>query len=88
MGEHRRSRTDAEGVAGPYGATPEGNMKVPLSEQIDTLELLLTTVVGMAEIPHKKLTAALSTLRWVEKHLAELRVLAEFPGAEVREVGE
>jgi hypothetical protein len=49
-------------------------MKVPLSEQIDALE----RVAGS-----DALDAALATLKWVEKHQAELRVLAEFPGATV-----
>jgi hypothetical protein len=62
--------------------------KVPLSEQIATLEVLLYTSDGMADLPHRNLQAALSTLKWVERHQAELRVLGEFPGAEVREVGE
>ena len=57
-------------------------MKVPLSEQIDTLEYV-ADYYGLPP-PHRLgMNAAISTLKWVEKHLAELRVLGEFPGATV-----
>jgi hypothetical protein len=49
-------------------------MKVPLSEQIAAVEHR----VGV--LPHDvRLAAALATLKWVERHQAELRVLGEFP---------
>ena len=51
--------------------------KVPLADQIAMLEV----VAAHAEEP--ALDAALSTLKWVEKHLAELRVLGEFPGSRI-----
>jgi hypothetical protein len=51
-------------------------MKVPLAEQIAALE----TVVGWHHDEFDdQLRAALSTLKWVERHQAELRVLGEFP---------
>jgi hypothetical protein len=53
-------------------------VKVPLAEQIDAVAAAATgrcsghlDVVG--------LHAAISTLKWVERHQAELRVLGEFP---------
>jgi len=56
-------------------------MKVPLSEQIDAVAV----AGGRCRDPINALAlnAALATLKWVEKHQAELRVLAEFPGASV-----
>jgi hypothetical protein len=62
-------------------------MKVPLSEQIAALEEIDES--GYVDFD-RGVQAAIATLRWVEKHLAELRVLGEFPGStvEVREVGE
>jgi hypothetical protein len=50
-------------------------MKVPLSEQIDAVEYAADCAAHPLDT---ELRAALSTLRWVEKHLAELRVLGEF----------
>jgi hypothetical protein len=47
-------------------------MKIPLSEQIAALEY-----IALAD--DAELQAALSTLKWVERHQAELRVLGEFP---------
>jgi hypothetical protein len=61
--------------------------KVPLSEQIAFLEQLepYQTTLGQT-----RCHAALSTLKWVERHQAELRVLGEFPieAVTVREAGE
>jgi hypothetical protein len=48
-------------------------MKIPLSEQIEALERI-NTAPGWEQID-----AAISTLKWVERHQAELRVLGEFP---------
>jgi hypothetical protein len=48
-------------------------MKIPLSEQIEALERI-NTAPGWDQID-----AAISTLKWVERHQAELRVLGEFP---------
>jgi hypothetical protein len=55
-------------------------MKIPLSEQIELLEGLEPY---QTEINRKRMYAAISTLKWVERHQAELRVLGEFPGATV-----
>jgi hypothetical protein len=49
-------------------------MKVPLAEQIEAIEWVIAD--GTTSPP---LRAALSTLKWVERHQAELRVLGEFP---------
>jgi hypothetical protein len=49
-------------------------MKVPLSEQIAALEIVCAQGTS-----NNGLNAALSTLKWVERHQAELRVLGEFP---------
>jgi hypothetical protein len=50
-------------------------MKIPLSEQIAAVEL-----AGYATEAHRNLlNAAIATLKWVERHQAELRVLGEFP---------
>jgi hypothetical protein len=51
-------------------------MKVPLSEQIAFLEQLEPY---QTELGRARCFAALSTLKWVERHQAELRILAEFP---------
>jgi hypothetical protein len=61
-------------------------MKIPLSEQIEALEIVSWHHDDYAA----ELYAALSTLKWVEKHQAELRVLAEFAieAVTVREAGE
>jgi hypothetical protein len=55
-------------------------MKIPLSEQIDAMEFTIRN--GHVHDP-MELEAALSTLKWVERHQAEISVLAEFPGATV-----
>jgi hypothetical protein len=52
-------------------------MKVPLSEQIEALKWVQR--LGVPSDARTAFEAALSTLKWVEKHLAELRVLGEFP---------
>jgi hypothetical protein len=49
--------------------------KVTISEQIEAVK----AAARGTEVRHYELAAALSTLKWVEKHLAELRVLGEFP---------
>jgi hypothetical protein len=49
-------------------------MKIPLTEQIDALD-----TACRAHQYDDALRAALSTLKWVERHQAELRVLGEFP---------
>jgi hypothetical protein len=60
--------------------------KVPISDQI---EALLATIGPTADRSNRSfkdadaLHAALATLKWVERHQAELRVLGEFPGATV-----
>jgi hypothetical protein len=64
-------------------------MKVPLSEQIEALEGCLPMGPSTFEPyigldGYKAIAAALATLKWVERHQAELRVLGEFPGAEIR----
>jgi hypothetical protein len=53
--------------------------KVPLAEQIDTLTVLLFSSEHMVDEARAAIAAALSTLKWVERHQAELKVLAEFP---------
>jgi hypothetical protein len=53
--------------------------KIPLSEQIDTLTVLLFSSEHMVDEARAAIAAALSTLKWVERHQAELRVLGEFP---------
>jgi hypothetical protein len=60
-------------------------MKIPLSEQIAALEYY-----ALAHPNDAELRAALATLKWVERHQAELRVLGEFPieAVTVREAGE
>jgi hypothetical protein len=50
--------------------------KIPLSEQIEGIERAMDAFAG-EKMP--RLEAALSTLKWVERHQAELRVLGEFP---------
>jgi hypothetical protein len=52
--------------------------KVPLSEQIEALQTLVDWGIHQGD-ELAGLKAAIATLRWVEKHLAELRVLGEFP---------
>jgi hypothetical protein len=47
---------------------------VPLATQIAAME-----IVCAASIANDDVRAALSTLKWVERHQAELRVLGEFP---------
>jgi hypothetical protein len=47
-------------------------MKIPLSEQIKAVREAIND-------DWPELEAALSTLKWVERHQAELRVLGEFP---------
>jgi hypothetical protein len=66
-------------------------MKIPLSAQIDAVEISATLLFG--KIPKNTadaLRAALSTLKWVERHQAELRVLGEFEieAVTIREAGE
>jgi hypothetical protein len=51
-------------------------MKVPLSEQIAAAEMALRT---MGHRNFDAMEAAIATLKWVERHQAELRVLGEFP---------
>jgi hypothetical protein len=62
-------------------------MKIPLSEQIAAVEIMHR---WHRDEFGPDLEAALSTLKWVEKHLAELRVLGEFPieAVTVKEAGE
>jgi hypothetical protein len=52
-------------------------MKIPLSEQIAAV---MNCAIGevYADEQHA-VAAAISTLKWVERHQAELRVLGEFP---------
>jgi hypothetical protein len=59
-------------------------MKIPLSEQIEAVEFTIA-IKQPTWCPKtiERLTAAIATLKWVERHQAELRVLAEFPGASV-----
>jgi hypothetical protein len=54
--------------------------KIPLLEQIDAVEYAADCAAHPLDT---ELRAALSTLKWVERHQAELRVLGEFPGATV-----
>jgi hypothetical protein len=49
-------------------------MKIPLFAQIDAVEY----AADAAHPNNDELRAALSTLKWVERHQAELRVLGEF----------
>ena len=59
-------------------------MKVPLAEQIEAIDsALFLAEEHMQDDTRRALYAALSTLRWVEKHQAELRILGEFPGARI-----
>jgi hypothetical protein len=63
-------------------------MKIALEEQIRTVERARNYAFERdAEqlnwTERHAMEAALSTLKWVERHQAELRVLAEFPGASV-----
>lgn len=59
-------------------------MKVPLSEQIEAIEFTIAVKERTwCTITIERLAAAVATLEWVEKHQAEIRVLAEFPGATV-----
>jgi hypothetical protein len=51
-------------------------MKVPLAEQIAAVNAAIPKVFMY---DREALHAALSTLKWVERHQAELRVLGEFP---------
>jgi hypothetical protein len=53
-------------------------MKAPLSEQIATLQRLIA-YTDMTPSTRTGVQAALSTLKWVERHHAVLRVLGEFP---------
>jgi hypothetical protein len=53
-------------------------MKISLADQIEVLERLSEEGV-CSGTPQKCLTATISTLKWVERHQAELRVLGEFP---------
>jgi hypothetical protein len=58
--------------------------KVPIAEQIEALEGCLSMGPSTFEpyigLPgYMAINAALSTLKWVERHQAELRVLGEFP---------
>jgi hypothetical protein len=52
--------------------------KVPLAEQIAAVERTLNSV-GLHDNTQTQVKAAISTLKWVERHQAELRVLGEFP---------
>jgi hypothetical protein len=58
-------------------------MKVPLAEQIDAVEFLVALRRDENGSTYPALEAAAATLKWVERHQAELRVLGEFPGATV-----
>jgi hypothetical protein len=52
--------------------------KVSLADQIEAVEIarkILDVLTGLED--------AIATLKWVERHQAELRVLGEFPGATV-----
>jgi hypothetical protein len=52
-------------------------MKVSLERQIDAVR---EAVIAANDYKHAiELDAAFSTLKWVERHQAELRVLGEFP---------
>jgi hypothetical protein len=53
-------------------------MKIPLAEQIAIAE---RCVMGSVRTPRDRdaILAVVSTLKWVERHQAELRVLGEFP---------
>jgi hypothetical protein len=53
-------------------------MKITIEDQIEVLERLYEEGV-CALTPQKCLAAAIATLKWVERHQAELRVLGEFP---------
>jgi hypothetical protein len=62
--------------------------KVPIAEQIEALEGCLSMGPSTFEpyigLPgYMAINAALSTLKWVERHQAELRVLGEFPIAKI-----
>jgi hypothetical protein len=50
--------------------------RVPLSEQIEAVEYAIRNASVHDRL---ELEAALATLKWVERHQAELRVLGEFP---------
>jgi hypothetical protein len=72
-------------------------MKVSLEEQISTVERARDYAFDnrrdaptLSWTERYAIDAALSTLKWVERHQAELRVLGEFPieNVTVREVGE
>jgi hypothetical protein len=60
-------------------------MKIPISEQIEAVDGARGYFFGHGYEPRLSLkdelalNAALSTLKWVERHQAELRVLGEFP---------
>jgi hypothetical protein len=55
-------------------------MKIPLSEQIAAIEFALGLAEEhMQDDTRRALYAAQTTLEWVERHQAELRVLGEFP---------
>jgi hypothetical protein len=56
-------------------------MKIPLAEQIEAVEIMAR---WHRDEFGPDLEAAIATLKWVERHQAELRVLGEFPGAEIR----
>jgi hypothetical protein len=59
-------------------------MKVPLAEQIKAMGIALDLAEDhMFDDTRRALGAALATLKWVERHQAELRVLGVFPGATV-----
>jgi hypothetical protein len=54
-------------------------MKFTLADQIDAIELAIEETGDNRPIERSLREAALSTLKWVERHQAELRVLGEFP---------
>jgi hypothetical protein len=56
------------------------SQRVPLSEQIHAVEFTIAAKLETwCPITIERLSAALATLKWVERHQAELRVLGEFP---------
>jgi hypothetical protein len=56
------------------------SQRVPLAEQIAAVDLALRFVEGQGHGSRfVALHAVIETLKWVERHQAELRVLGEFP---------
>jgi hypothetical protein len=58
-------------------------MKIPISEQIEALDHFLGLGSLGPHVDDDDRAALVAALKWVERHQAELRVLAEFPGASV-----